>query len=171
MNNFFFVGNEPISESKSESPKFFTHCEDHGLTRDFKQGVSFRCRPFEYGITYHNDDFVQDFVTLNGSIYMCVVKSTTNIPGESDDWLMVVPKGEKGDKGEQGIQGIQGAQGEKGDIGPKGERGEKGEKGDKGESGNGNMNVGEGSPKDPGYENDVYLDIESGIFYEFVRNK
>lgn len=80
---------------------------------------------------------------------------------------MVITKGEQGIQGEPGIQGVQGIQGEKGDIGPRGEKGEKGDKGDKGESGNGNMAVGEGAPIEKGYENDVYLDIKTGVFYEY----
>lgn len=68
MNNFFFVADKPVIEKESIENQFFTHCEDHGFSRDFKQGVSFRCREFEYGTTYHNDEFVQDFVLYNESM-------------------------------------------------------------------------------------------------------
>lgn len=85
MNNFFFVADRPIIEKESIENQFFTHCEDHGFSRDFKQGVSFRCREFEYGTTYHNDEFVQDFVLYKGCMWMCTVESTTDIPGESED--------------------------------------------------------------------------------------
>lgn len=95
-------------------------------------------------------------------------------------------QGQKGDKGEQGIQGVQGIQGAqgpqgpigltgpRGEIGPKGEKGERGEigpQGPKGESGNGNMDIGTGNPYLKGQENDIYLDIESGSFYKFTKNK
>lgn len=29
------------------------------------------------------------------------------------------------------------------------------------------MSIGKGVPKEDGYENDIYLDVESGIFYKF----
>lgn len=97
-------------------------------------------------------------------------------------------KGDKGDQGEQGIQGIQGIQGEKGDqgiqgpkgetgeVGPQGERGEKGEqgiqgeKGEKGDRGGSNFEIGVTEPVRPGVSNDVYLDIETGIFYKFYKS-
>lgn len=161
MSNYFFVHEHPVTES---SEKFFTHCNDHDFSRDFKQGVSFRCRLFELGTEYRNDDFVQDFVLFNGSMYMCTVESTTDAPGESEDWVLVVSKGDKGDKGDQGIQGPQGIQGEQGIQGVQGEVGPQGPKGD---SGNGNMSLGEGAPVEDGYENDVYLDLESGAFYQW----
>lgn len=188
MSNYFFVHDHLAGEG---SEKFFTHCDDHGFSRDFKQGVSFRCRPFELGTEYRNDDFVQDFVLFNGSMYMCTVESTTNVPGESEDWVLVVSKGDKGDKGDQGIQGEKGEKGDKGDVGeqgPQGEigpqgiqgiqgiqgeqgvqgvQGEVGPQGPKGDSGNGNMSLGEGEPTEAGYENDVYLDLESGAFYQW----
>lgn len=69
------------------------------------------------------------------------------------------PKGEKGDQGEQGL------------IGPQGEQGEKGDKGEKGESGNGNFFVGKGIYTEAGYENDVYLDLETGIFYKWINTQ
>lgn len=104
MNNFFFTNgiikeNSDIDEYKDSNNIFFHKCNEHTPSRDFKQGVSFRCRKFEYGNTYHNDDFVQDFVIYNKSIYMCTVESTTNIPGESTDWELAVSKGDEGPSG------------------------------------------------------------------------
>lgn len=82
MNNFFFVHDPYVNQSYEKDP---AHCEDTEFSRDFKQGVSFRCRPFEFGVEYHNDNFVQDFVIYNGTVYMCVVESTTNSPEVSED--------------------------------------------------------------------------------------
>lgn len=70
-------------------------------------------------------------------------------------------------KGEKGNKGDRGEKGDTGDRGEKGDKGEQGIQGPKGESGNGNMSIGKGVPKEDGYENDIYLDIESGIFYKF----
>lgn len=85
MNNFFF-SNKPTQKTTSNaSNNTFDKCEIHSESRDFKQGVSFRCRPFEYGITYHNDDFVQDFVIYKESLYMCLVESVALSPGESPE--------------------------------------------------------------------------------------
>ena len=249
-------------------------------SRSYEKGKSFNCTEYVKGETYYNNDFVQDFVIYENSLYVCM-KETREVPGSSSDWKLIVEsgdildatasvdnnvgtprveivtegegldkrfhfsffnlkgekgekgnKGEKGDqgeigpqgvqgvKGDQGIQGERGEKGEKGDRGerglkgergkqgPKGEQGpqglqgirgergfkgekgdtgeagprgaigpqgpkgdpgipgEKGEKGEKGDSGNGNMSVGVGEPNYRGFENDIYLDIESGIFYE-----
>lgn len=86
--------------------------------------------------------------------------------GEKGD---VGPQGIQGEKGEIGPQGLSGMQGPRGERGEKGETGPQGEKGEKGESGNGNMEIGTGEPFQKGYENDIYLDIESGIFYEYKK--
>lgn len=80
MSNFFC--STPIQSTYTVSENTFENCTEHTESRDFKQGVSFRCRPFEYGITYYNDDFVQDFVIYKGALYMCLVESTTLSPGE-----------------------------------------------------------------------------------------
>jgi hypothetical protein len=64
MSNFFIQTHDvEIPEQLNENHRsFFHHCNDVVPSRDFRQGVSFRCRPFDLGTTYHNDDFVQDFV-------------------------------------------------------------------------------------------------------------
>lgn len=139
MSNFFFSDKQSkTNKSNNTSYSVFDKCATHTESRDFKQGVSFRCRPFEYGITYHNDDFVQDFVIYNGSLYMCLAESVTASPSESTDWLLVLNSGPQGEQGPQGIQGemgpqgpqgIQGSQGEPGAIGPQGPQGEQGEQG------------------------------------------
>ena len=259
-------------------------CAPVEFPRSYKKGKSFYCSEYQPTVTYHNNDFVQDFVTYKHALYACVKECFGEIPGESDSWVLVVKstdlvgatatvdsnvgtpwvevnavgvgldkelefkfhnlKGERGYKGEQGDQGIQGEpgpqgeQGPRGFIGEKGERGEKGEKGDKGEkgekgdrgfrgpkgerglqglqgirgergfkgekgdqgevgprgmpgatgpkgdrgergeigpqgpkgeSGNGNMDIGKGAPVEKGYSGDVYLDLESGIFYEYEK--
>lgn len=81
------------------------------------------------------------------------------------------PKGEQGIQGIQGIPGVQGQKGDRGERGEQGEKGEKGEKGDRGESGNGNFFVGTGICTEYGYENDIYLDLETGTFYEWTMNQ
>lgn len=121
MSNFFFSDKQSkTNKSNNTSYSVFDKCTTHTESRDFKQGVSFRCRPFEYGITYHNDDFVQDFVIYNGSLYMCLAESVTASPSESTDWLLVLnsgPQGEQGEQGPMGLQGEQGIPGEKGQDG------------------------------------------------------
>jgi hypothetical protein len=83
MNNFFFSNNTTKKSSNNAPNNMFDKCEIHSESRDFKQGVSFRCRPFEYGVTYHNDDFVQDFVIYNERLYMCLNESVTLSPEEA----------------------------------------------------------------------------------------
>ena len=41
-------------------------------------------------------------------------------------------------------------------------------KGEKGDSGNGNFEVGDSTPDIPGFANDVYLDISTGVFYKYA---
>lgn len=104
------------------------------------------------------------------------VPSTVNIRG---------PKGEKGETGTKGDQGDPGPKGEKGDIGPigpkgdkgdkgdvgerglQGNKGDRGEKGEKGEKGDCNFEIGTILPTD-GHENDIYLNISTGIFYKYI---
>lgn len=47
----------------------------------------------------------------------------------------------------------------------------KGLKGENGTDSTSNMNAGIGKPSMLGRDNDIYLDIESGIFYEFSKNE
>lgn len=195
MSNFFFTNQNIYKDAPIETTKCDKHlCLDPDESRTFHQGKSFRFWNWEdhKSRTFVNDEFFQDLVKYEGSIWICV-NTTITIPGTSEDWEIFASKGDKGDRGEQGIQGpqgeigpqgiqglkgeqgVQGLPGEAGPVGPqgpKGDRGEigpQGEKGEKGESGNGNMEIGTGKPSQKGYENDIYLDIESGIFYEYNK--
>lgn len=198
MSNFFFTNQNIYKDVPIETTKCDKHlCLDPDESRTFYQGKSFRFWNWEdyKSRTFVNDAFFQDLVKYEGSIWICI-NTTTTIPGTSEDWEVFASKGDKGDRGEQGIQGpqgeigpqgtqglkgeqgIQGLPGEIGPVGPQGPKGdrgeigpqgEKGEKGEKGESGNGNMEIGTGKPLQKGYENDIYLDIESGIFYEYDK--
>lgn len=146
MNNFFFSDK---SSKVSKNNNTFDKCTTHTESRDFKQGVSFRCRPFEYGVTYHNDDFVQDFVIYKGSLFMCLSESVALSPGESpDDWTLVLNSGDNGVPGPQGEPGKPGIDGKSAyqiwlDAGNEGTiedfleyfRGYKGEQGIQGEQG------------------------------------
>ena len=169
MHNFFFNGNvisEPaIKESFIDQDSFFIDCENPIGSRDYSKGKSFRCWDWEINQNriFVNDDFYQDFVIYQGSLWACI-SNTNTVPGTEPYWEKVASKGEKGDQGPQGEKGDKGEQGEMGPIGP---QGEPGIQGPKGESGNGNMSIGEGIPIEKGYKNDVYLDIKSGIFYEY----
>lgn len=95
-----------------------------------------------------------------GLTYTPIIDENGNLSWELKDGTpsSINIKGPKGDKGEQGIQG------------KPGEKGDRGEKGEKGDSGNGNLEIGSGDPTQPGYEGDVYLDIDSGNFYKTSSN-
>lgn len=95
-----------------------------------------------------------------GLTYTPIIDENGNLSWELKDGTpsSINIKGPKGDKGEQGIQG------------KPGEKGDRGEKGEKGDSGNGNLEIGSGDPTRPGYEGDVYLDIDSGNFYKTSSN-
>ena len=81
----------------------------------------------------------QDYVTYQGSGYICAEASTgSDVPGESDHWQVLAMKGAQGDQGIQGIQGPAGPQGPvgpKGDVGPAGPQGVQGEQGPAGVQG------------------------------------
>ena len=59
----------------------------------------------------HNNAEVVDFVTANGSLYVCAVDGTkptnANID-EQEGFLLIIKHGEDGSKGEQGVPGIPG---------------------------------------------------------------
>ena len=118
-------------------------------------------------------------VSLNGNSYVCVVESTTNHPGQSNDWLLIAQKGDGlviKDKYTT-IEELRAAnpnhtytyqvEQSKGELyiysdvvsdwvsigaiqGPKGETGDKGDKGDKGDQG---IQGGKGDKGDPGASN------------------
>lgn len=176
MSNFFFVDNSEVRDSNEshEKSRFVPVCLDVDESRTFHQGKSFRFWNWSdnKSRTFINDDFYQDLVKCDETIWICV-NTTTSKPGTSLDWVEFVTngeKGDKGDKGDKGEMGPQGIQGIRGEQGKTGEKGDKGDKGDKGASGNGNLEIGSGGPTQPGYEGDVYLDIDSGNFYKTSSN-
>jgi peptidoglycan/xylan/chitin deacetylase (PgdA/CDA1 family) len=61
--------------------------------------------------------FVGNKVSYLGSSYVCLVNSTSNLPTDTNYWLLFASKGDKGDQGIQGTQGEQGIQGIQGEIG------------------------------------------------------
>lgn len=70
---------------------------------------------FEAGRTYQ----AGDTVTRGGSQWHCN-KATTAIPGQTDDWTLMVKRGSEGAKGPKGDPGPQGPRGEPGPPGPRG---------------------------------------------------
>lgn len=79
-----------------------------------------------------------DVVTYKGSGYICKTPCAGKQPDQSDEWVLMVEKGDRGEAGSTGPKGDvgpQGPQGPKGDTGPKGDAGIPGEKGDAGPQG------------------------------------
>ena len=191
MSNFFFTSQKPYKETAPELPKCDKHiCLDPDESRSFHRGKSFRCWDWDENKerTYLNDEFYQDFVMYNGSLYVCI-NTTTEKPGLSKDWRLVIEQLEgriflptvdldgnltwdlwRGDftTHSVNIKGPKGEKGDRGEIGPQGIQGEKGERGEKGDSGNGNFEVGNSIPDISGFTNDVYLDISTGVFYKYT---
>ena len=64
-----------------------------------------------------------DVVTYQGSSFICLQKTVSNLPTNTEYWQLIA------EKGEQGEQGLQGIQGEKGDTGATGETGPAGQDG------------------------------------------
>lgn len=118
-------------------------------------------------------------VSLNGNSYVCVVESTTNHPGQSNDWLLIAQKGDglvikdkyttveelrAANPNHTYTYQVEQPNGELyiySDVasdwvsigaiqGPKGETGDKGDKGDKGDQG---IQGGKGDKGDPGASN------------------
>lgn len=99
MSNFFFINNSEIQTQEShEESHFVPICLDPDESRTFHQGKSFRFWNWNdnKGRTFINDDFYQDLVRYNNSIWICI-NNTTSIPGTSNDWTEFVVDGEKGE--------------------------------------------------------------------------
>lgn len=185
MNSFFFSNPEKqdVRVCKSDnlfdkSDNLFDKCATHTESRDFKQGVSFRCRPFEYGTTYHNDEFVQDFVIYNGSIYMCLEESVTLSPEEAPSkWTLALNSGSDGINGKSAYQiwldlGNTGTITDfleyfRGYTGKEGPQGPQGTPGIDGTSGN-YISFGDGDPKKSANRGDVYIDLLTGNVFEYT---
>lgn len=70
-----------------------------------------------------------DVVTYQGSSYICLQTTKSNLPTDDTYWQLVAKKGDKGEQGIQGVQGVQGEKGDKGDTGATGETGPTGQDG------------------------------------------
>lgn len=55
---------------------------NHRLVREFNKGKSFRISKWERAITYLNDDFIQDWVTFENVILICIKSHTSEIAPE-----------------------------------------------------------------------------------------
>lgn len=95
MDNFFFNGLIEDTTIKEETSvcnsEFFADCPNPVDSRNFNKGKSIRCWDWEKNQDrkYLNDDFYQDFAVYENCLYLCL-KDTTDKPGASDDWLLVV---------------------------------------------------------------------------------
>lgn len=60
------------------------------ISRNYHRGKSFRFSNWCPGITYKNDEYIQDFVKYKNALYACKIPFTTKIPGKSTDWELVI---------------------------------------------------------------------------------
>lgn len=125
-------------------------------SRSYEKGKSFNCTEYIKGKTYHNNDFIQDFVIYEQCLYACI-RETREIPGDSGDWILIVrsadllgatasidnkvgtPRVEITTVGEGLDKKFHfeffNLKGEKGDKGTKGDKGDRGEQGIQGVQG------------------------------------
>lgn len=94
-----------------------------GRSRDFYKGTSFRwAGSWEPGKLYSNDTYFIDFVSYDGSMWVCIKShyaSESIVPSKTSEyWQSVVdnsdmkgPQGEKGEKGDKGEKGETGSEG------------------------------------------------------------
>ena len=68
--------------------------EYNDFPRSYKKGKSFYCSEYDPGVTYYNNDFVQNFVTYKHALYACVKECFGETPGKSDSWALVVKSGD-----------------------------------------------------------------------------
>lgn len=106
MNNFVFNGtvftNDVVNDcDKTTCQNNFFGCKSSSDTREFNTGKSFRCNEWNAETTFYNDEFIQDFVIYDNSLYVCIKTNTNVIPHDKWYWKLVVTgiKGEKGDSG------------------------------------------------------------------------
>lgn len=130
--------------------------EYYGLnnSQDIYKGTSFKFSgEWAPGVHYFNDEYIIDFVTYDGKLWVCArnnFSSEGNMPSDRSrywDFVLGSIPGKDGviptigPNGNWFVDGIDtgysasGTKGDKGDIGPRGEQGEKGDKGDKGDIG------------------------------------
>lgn len=150
-------------------------------SRDYYKGTSFRwAGSWESGKLYSNDTYFIDFVSYDGSMWVCIKShyaSDSVVPSKTSEyWQLVVDnydakglqgeKGEKGDKGEEGKSAYEvwkdsGEEGSEEDFlnSLKGEQGERGEQGLPG------VHVGPEPPTEeeygPDYKNIPWLQIKA----------
>lgn len=108
MSNFFFTNQNIYKDAPIETTKCDKHlCLDPDESRTFHQGKSFRFWNWEdhKSRTFVNDEFFQDLVKYEGSIWICI-NTTTTIPGTSEDWVIFASKGDKGEPGPKGETGV-----------------------------------------------------------------
>ena len=74
--NFFF-------RTDLEKQNSRVTCDKNHINRDFEKGKSFNFSKWDPVTTYVNDTFKQDFVTYDGTLYVCL-KSNTNVVPSSD---------------------------------------------------------------------------------------
>lgn len=88
MLNFFFTNQVAPKKEPIELPKKCNKqiCLDPDESRTFHQGKSFRFFKWEDNKDRYflNDEFYQDFVSVDGKLYVCV-NSTSEKPGVSEN--------------------------------------------------------------------------------------
>lgn len=87
MSNFFFTNQNIYKDAPIETTKCDKHlCLDPDESRTFHQGKSFRFFKWEDNKDRYflNDEFYQDFVSVDGKLYVCI-NSTNEKPGVSEN--------------------------------------------------------------------------------------
>lgn len=98
MENNFFVNSKQISKSVKQetdscSSSFFGHCDNLEQShREFNKGKSFNYSKWDPSTEYSNNAFIQDFVTYNGDLYVCIESNVNEIPTNSNKWIKAVEK-------------------------------------------------------------------------------
>lgn len=86
MDNFFFGKNK---FSKSEGSQEFGEPSSN-YSRSFAKGKSFRFSVWNAADTYNNDDFVQDFVQWDKTLWAAKKTSTNVEPSEGECWELIM---------------------------------------------------------------------------------
>lgn len=94
MENNFFVNPNQVSKINEPCENlFFGHCNNSEQSyREFNKGKSFNYSEWNPAIEYNNNAFVQDFVTYNGDMYVCIETNVNEIPVNSEKWVKAVSK-------------------------------------------------------------------------------
>lgn len=73
---------------------FFSCGKTSNYSRDYSKGKSFKFSEWNETDYYNNDEFIQDWVTCDGVLWVCLKNNTNERPYEGSDYWTLAISGE-----------------------------------------------------------------------------